>query len=401
MARKPNMDVMVSLRKGKGFLEVSKEELIQIRSSLMVCSLWLSCQALLQVVLPGRIVKGRPIPYAKTKNFQLTYVLNGWLSAIVSLSMVIGGHLVNWWALTHLANHLIEYAVSSMIISYILSIFMYMSSRIHHAHRILAPGGSTGNVIYDFFMGNELNPRWGALDWKYMCELRPGLIGWLLINLSMIVKHYEKVGSVSMPLLLVVLFQGIYVLDALWHEEAILSTMDITRDGFGFMLIFGDLCWVPFTYSLQARYLAHHAEIAESLPISTITLSIVLFVMGYWVFRGSNSQKHDFRSNPDDPKMKALRIIHCHSNGKPRRLLVDGWWKLSRHINYAGDLMMAWSWCLLCGTEHVWPYFYVVYFTILLLHRERRDHTKCLKQYGNDWMEYCHLVPYRIIPGLY
>lgn len=30
--------------------------------------------------------------------------------------------------------------------------------------------------------------------------------------------------------------------------------MDITTDGFGFMLAFGDLSWVPFTYSLQALH---------------------------------------------------------------------------------------------------------------------------------------------------
>jgi delta14-sterol reductase len=36
-------------------------------------------------------------------------------------------------------------------------------------------------------------------------------------------------------------------------EKAILTTMDITTDGFGFMLAFGDLAWVPFIYSLQAR----------------------------------------------------------------------------------------------------------------------------------------------------
>ena len=35
--------------------------------------------------------------------------------------------------------------------------------------------------------------------------------------------------------------------------QAILTTMDITTDGFGYMLAFGDLAWVPFTYSLQAR----------------------------------------------------------------------------------------------------------------------------------------------------
>ena len=39
--------------------------------------------------------------------------------------------------------------------------------------------------------------------------------------------------------------------DALFQERAILTTMDITTDGFGFMLAFGDLAWVPFIYSLQ------------------------------------------------------------------------------------------------------------------------------------------------------
>ena len=49
--------------------------------------------------------------------------------------------------------------------------------------------------------------------------------------------------------------------DALWAEKAILTTMDITTDGFGFMLAFGDLAWVPFTYSLQARYLVEHPKV--------------------------------------------------------------------------------------------------------------------------------------------
>jgi hypothetical protein len=62
---------------------------------------------------------------------------------------------------------------------------------------------------------------------------------------------------------LVCAFHAVYVADALAHEPAILTTMDITSDGFGFMLAFGDLAWVPFTYSLQARYLADHASVRE------------------------------------------------------------------------------------------------------------------------------------------
>ena len=50
-----------------------------------------------------------------------------------------------------------------------------------------------------------------------------------------------------------------------FFQDAVLSTMDIVHDGFGFMLVFGDLVWVPFLYSLQARFLLEHPQ--DSSPI--------------------------------------------------------------------------------------------------------------------------------------
>lgn len=40
----------------------------------------------------------------------------------------------------------------------------------------------SGNVIYDFFLGHQLNPRWGKFDFKFFFESRPGLIGWVSSN---------------------------------------------------------------------------------------------------------------------------------------------------------------------------------------------------------------------------
>ncbi len=77
----------------------------------------------------------------------------------------------------------------------------------------------------------------------------------------MLQAQHLATGSVSASTALVVAFQLLYVADALWFEAAILTTMDITSDGFGFMLVFGDLTWVPFTYTLQARYLADHPQV--------------------------------------------------------------------------------------------------------------------------------------------
>lgn len=46
--------------------------------------------------------------------------------------------------------------------------------------------------------------------------------------------------------------------------------MDIVHDGFGFMLVFGDLAWVPFTYSLQAAFLVVHPQTLSSFAAALI-----------------------------------------------------------------------------------------------------------------------------------
>ena len=190
-------------------------------------------------------------------------------------------------------------------------------------------------------------------------------------------------------------FQALYVVDALWFEPAILTTMDVTTDGFGTMLAFGDLVWVPFTYSLQARYILEHPN-----TLSPTFLAFILLVktLGYAVFRGSNLQKNRFRTDPDDPRVAHLKYIPTK---RGTRLLVSGWWGIARHVNYLGDWMMAWAWCLPCGLDHVVPYFYVVYFGVLLVHRDLRDGEACAEKYGADWEKYCKLVKYRLVPYLY
>lgn len=111
-----------------------------------------------------------------------------------------------------------------------------------------------------------------------------------------------------------------------------------------------------------------------------------------------------------------------------RKLITSGWWGAARHINYLGDWLMSWSFCLptlasgyvvrrsiLTGESVVsqgsanefqgWAipvtYFYMLYFAILLIHRERRDDENCHKKYGKDWEEYRKLVKWRIVPGVY
>jgi hypothetical protein len=64
------------------------------------------------------------------------------------------------------------------------------------------------------------------------------------------------------------------------------------------MLSFGDLAWVPFVYSLQARYLVFNP--IELGPLKTAAI-FALNAFGLWVFRDSNNEKNNFR-NGRNPK---------------------------------------------------------------------------------------------------
>ncbi len=62
-----------------------------------------------------------------------------------------------------------------------------------------------------------------------------------------------------------------------------------------------DLAWLPFTYSLQARYLSVHPV---QLGITGVAAVVAVQAAGYYIFRASNSEKNMFRTNPDDPRVK-------------------------------------------------------------------------------------------------
>uniref|UniRef100_A0A8V0YWC5 Delta(14)-sterol reductase LBR n=1 Tax=Gallus gallus TaxID=9031 RepID=A0A8V0YWC5_CHICK len=340
--------------------------------------LWFFFQALFYLLPIGKVVEGLPLSNGR----KLQYRINGFYAFLLTAA-AIGTLLYFQFELHYLYDHFVQFAVSAAAFSMALSIYLYIRS-LKAPEEDLAPGGNSGYLVYDFFTGHELNPRIGSFDLKYFCELRPGLIGWVVINLAMLLAEM-KIHNQSMPSLSMILvnsFQLLYVVDALWNEEAVLTTMDITHDGFGFMLAFGDLVWVPFVYSLQAFYLVGH-PIAISWPVAAAIT--ILNCIGYYIFRSANSQKNNFRRNPADPKLSYLKVIPT-ATGKG--LLVTGWWGFVRHPNYLGDIIMALAWSLPCGFNHILPYFYVIYFICLLVHREARDEHHCKKKYGLAWERY-------------
>jgi len=366
-------------------------DIVPTGKAVLIYLIWLAFQALLQAILPGKKVLGRELETGKDEGKRLSYTMNGLLAFIITLALFFGlmlSGILDPLVLFEEIGSLISVVI---IFAYAFSIFLYFRGKSRSDEK-----PPPENTINTFFMGYSLNPRFGGFDIKLFFEARPSLIGWVLLSFLYAFVQWETRGAITPSMVLVCLFQFVYVLDYFIHEEAILSTMDVVHDRFGFMLCFGDTVWVPFTYSVQAYYLITHVP---SLSVGAIIVFTLIFILGYGIFRMTNLQKHRFREDPERPIWgRKPEYIHTSRGSK---LLTSGFWGWSRHFNYVGDILMALAWSLPCLFGSLLPYFYPIYFTILLIHRERRDFKHCGKKYGEDWKRYCGKVKWRIVPGLY
>lgn len=349
----------------------------------------------------------------------------------------------NWIFWTFITENYLKIMTVNMGLAFAISIFVYLRSfgvkPGNGDFRELAVGGHTGNVIYDFYIGRELNPRVripfiGEIDIKAWLEMRPGLTGWVLLDLAFVAQQYRNYGYVSDSIVFTTAVQTFYSLYGQYNESRVLSMMDIITDGLGFMLTFGDIVWVPFLYSTQCRYLATY-PVHLGWP-GLVGVSLV-FALGLYIFRESNRQKNVFRARPSDPSVQGLSYIQTK---RGTRLLTAGWWGMSRHINYFGDWLQSFPFSLptgfagymimpaggalattfassdelrtmldgrqvvqgeAAGWGLVFTYFYVVYFGVLLIHRESRDDLACSEKYGDDWEKYKKIVKWRILPYIY
>ncbi|OLN87043.1 Delta(14)-sterol reductase 1 [Colletotrichum chlorophyti] len=369
----------------------------------------------------------------------LKYRFNAFSASVVQFAaLAVGTYLygADFPVWTYISDNYLQLLTANTIIAYVISIYVYVASfgvKPGNADlRELAVGGNTGSLIYDFYIGRELNPRFkvpifGEVDLKAWLEMRPGLTGWIILDLAFCAKQYRTFGYLSDSIIFTTAVQAYYVLEGQYMESGILTMMDITTDGLGYMLTFGDVVWVPFLYSTQARYLSVFPVQLGPLGVAGV---LAVFVTGLYIFRAANNQKSLFRRQPDHPSVKDMPYIQTK---RGTRLLAGGWWGKSRHINYFGDWLQASPFSLptavagylilpagsavsgaitmLDGREVVqgaargwgmlFTYFYVLYFAILLIHREGRDDAACSEKYGEDWDKYKKIVKWKILPGVY
>ena len=161
------------------------------------------------------------------------------------------------------------------------------------------------------------------------------------------------------------------------------------------MLVWGDLIYVPFLYSIAGWFIVDN--IHQSLSITWLVCTLVLHFIGHYVFRESNWQKFDVRKYGSHVKIwgKPARMLQ-------RRLLISGFWGIGRHLNYTGEILLYLSIALCSGTISFLPYILPFSLLILLMQRAHRDDQRCRNKYGDElWNEYCRIAKFRMIPFIY
>ncbi len=251
----------------------------------------------------------------------------------------------------------------------------------------------------DFYLGRLENPQlWGGrIDAKMYLYLIGAIM--LAINIySFAAHHYSQFGEASnIGLFVAAGLLTYFIVDYLTFEEVHLYTYDFFAERVGFKLGWGCIAFYPFFYSIPFWSTAALDSPNQS-PI-VIALGILVFFSGWSLARGANMQKYYFKR---DPNKRFLGIKPETITDGKRTLLVNGFWGLSRHINYLGEILMASGIVIAIGHLLLpWPWLYPLYYVALLFPRQIDDDKRCAEKYGALWDEYLKKVPFRIIPKIY
>jgi delta14-sterol reductase len=340
----------------------------------------------LHLVLPARTVDGYVIDPATAR--PLRYRLNGLLVFIVTIALyAFAAHrgLIAWdlfW------THRWQMAAGACVLGLGFTL------------AIVLPAPPRGSIGADLYLGRIANPQWlrGRVDAKMFLYLVGAVM--LELNVLSFAAHHVLAhpDDPSRGVVLYAVMLTFFLAEYLTFEEVHLYTYDFFAERVGFKLGWGCLVFYPFFYCVGLWATAARPNPHTSRAV--LALAVVCFFGGWMLSRGANLQKYLFKTAPERSLFGLLAPVAVSGGGK--QLLCSGFWRLSRHINYLGEILMAVGLTLALGWPRLpLPWLYPLYYIVLLLPRQHFDDQRCAAKYGALWAEYCRRVPYRIIPFIY
>jgi delta14-sterol reductase len=263
---------------------------------------------------------------------------------------------------------------------------------------LVLPARPVKSLLADLYLGRLENPQWGRVDAKMFLYL----VGAVMLELNVLsyaAAHIQlHPGDPSPGVMLYVALFSFFLCEYLFFEEVHLYTYDFFAERVGFKLGWGCLVFYPFFYGVGLW--SEAANDNPHLPAVALVGCALVFFTGWALSRGANLQKFLFKTRPDAKLFGVIAPEVIEGDG--RKLLVSGFWRLSRHINYLGEVLMAVGLALSLGHPgDLGPWLYPLFYVALLVPRQRDDDARCAQKYGPLWARYVEKVPYRIVPGIY
>ncbi len=341
---------------------------------------------ILNALLPGRWVTG--YVHKKYSSGRLRYHLNG-IRVFFALVLI--------WFLLGL-NDLVPFDWLYIYRWYGLT-GAFVSGLVFSLAVVMAYPPVKKSFAADLFFGRieNLQFRGGLVDLKMWLYLTGATL--LELNaLSFASHHWMLYGdNSSVGVFLSTALLTWFLIDYLIFEEVHLYTYDLFAERIGFKLGWGCLVFYPYFYSI---FLWSTADLPDPGTRGwKLMIYVAIFLAGWILSRGANLQKFHFKK---DPRRSFLGIVPETITDGNRTVLVNGFWGVSRHINYLGEVLMAIGIILCTGYPSlIWPWLYPLYYVLLLVARQLDDDKRCALKYGELWKTYMKRVPYRIIPYLY
>ncbi|HEU4428621.1 MAG TPA: hypothetical protein VFT98_07695 [Myxococcota bacterium] len=343
--------------------------------------------------LPGIERTGYPQPDGTRKRYTLTgmptFLLANMALAVVVVARALGFDV----SLTPVIEHFWSLLIVALALSTLFTLALLAWGR--RAGPVCRSSESTDlplpQWVKTFWFGNECNPELFGVDLK-MFLYQPSLIGAYLLTVSFAFAQWDRHGFVTPQMLCLCFFWFTYLFTHYVKEEFMLSTWDVIAENLGFMLVWGDLTYLPFLYTIPGWWMV---DATESFSAPALALLVAFHFAALAIFRQSNWQKARFKQDPTAPIWgKPPRVL----GGK---LLASGYWGIGRKINYTGEILVYVSFALCAGFVSPWPYVLPLALLGLLVQRAQRDDKRCRAKYGALWREYGEIARFRVIPFLY
>ena len=270
---------------------------------------------------------------------------------------------------------------------------------------------SENGYLHDFMIGVELYPRVLGFDIKRLVHSRFAMTLRALLAISCAAASYKLHLDVDWGIMVNAICAVWYVVAFFLWETGYTRSFSVIEDRAGFIPTWGQMVLVPAVYTSQLHFSVRRPTgytASWAILLGLINASCTAMIL--WV----NRQRQVFRETDGDSMLwwpeapKRLLVQHRITiDGVEEEheglMLMNGFWGVVRHPQYVFELGGALTAGLIANPWRYGPQplLYFLFMLPLLVHRAKRDSSKCRLKYGAAYSTYAANVPYMIVPGVY